>query len=93
MHQGFPPPQPYYAAPAQPRPTPRPVVYQPPQPRPRETRPATPTKSIAAIAQREPEAPIALKPVELPSPDQLGIRLDEPPVVLPAPEKLGIRLD
>jgi hypothetical protein len=36
---------------------------------------------------------VALRPAELPPPDRLGIRLDDPPVVMPAPEKLGIRLD
>jgi hypothetical protein len=34
-----------------------------------------------------------LKPVALPAPADLGIRLDEPSMVLSAPEKLGIRLD
>lgn len=37
--------------------------------------------------------PVALKPVALPAPAELGIRLEEPAVVLPAPESLGIRLD
>jgi hypothetical protein len=42
------------------------------------------------VGERE---PIAFKPVELPAPETLGIRLDEGPVVLPTPEKLGIRLE
>ena len=84
MHQAFPAPQPYFAAPPQPRPAPRPVVYQQPQPRPQ------PPKLARAAAPAE---PVALKPVELPAPEALGIHLDAPAVVLPAPEQLGIRLE
>jgi hypothetical protein len=92
MHQAFPAQQPYFAAPPQPRVHPaRPVVYQQPQPRPQPPRPAQTTTPIAARPRPNP-APVAYKPVELPPPEQLGIRLDEPAVV-PPPEKLGIRLD
>jgi len=84
MQQAFPVPQPYYAAPHQPRPAPRPVVYQQPQ-----ARPQTPKLARAAA----PVEPGALKPVELPTPEALGIHLDAPAVVLPAPESLGIHLD
>ena len=87
--QAFPAPQPFYAAPPQARPTPRPVVYQQPrtqQPRPQSTRPAR----RAMPVERD---PVALKPVLLPAPAELGIRPEEPAVVLPAPERLGIRLD
>ena len=69
-------------APQQPRPTPRPVAQQP---KPQPSRPA----SVAL----PPLEPVALKPVELPPPEVLGIRLDDPLVAIPAPEKLGIKLD
>jgi hypothetical protein len=79
----FPTPQPYYAAPPQqPRPAPRPVAQQP---RPQPSRPA----SVAL----PPLETVASKPVELPPPEVLGIRLDDPLVTIPAPEKLGIKLD
>jgi hypothetical protein len=86
VHQGFPAPQPFYAAPQ--------PLYQP-QPRP-VTRPVTQQRSrpapIAVPRQPEPMA-VSAESVELPSPEQLGIHLTEPPVVVPAPETLGIRLD
>jgi hypothetical protein len=33
------------------------------------------------------------KPVEVPPPEALGIRLGDPAVAVPAPEAMGIRLD
>jgi hypothetical protein len=79
----FPSPQPYYATPPQQsRPTPRPVAQQP---RPQQSRPAP--------VAMPPLEPVAYKPVELPPPEVLGIRLDDPAIVVPAPEKLGIKLE
>lgn len=43
----------------------------------------------------EPER-TAVLPVEVPSPQQLGIRLEKPetsPVVVPSPETLGIKVE
>jgi hypothetical protein len=79
-HQGFPAPQPFYAAPQ--------PMYQP-QPRP-VTRPVTQRSRPAA----QPElVVVSAQSLELPPPEQLGIHLTEPQVVVPAPESLGIRLD
>jgi hypothetical protein len=47
---------------------------------------------MPAVARPRAE-PIATKSVEVPPPEQLGIRLDSPAVVVPEPEKLGIRLE
>jgi len=36
---------------------------------------------------------VAVRPIVVPSPEKLGIRLEAPAVVVPAPDKLGIRLE
>ena len=82
MPGGSPGFDPYMQHGAFPTPQPRPAAQQP---RPQASRPA----SVAL----PPLEPIAFKPVELPPPEVLGIRLDDPAVVVPAPEKLGIKLD
>jgi hypothetical protein len=79
--QGLPGTMPYPQPTYQSLPRPRPQVIAPKPQRP------------APTAQPE---PVAARQVEVPPPEQLGIRLDDrvlPVVVVPDPEKLGIRLD
>lgn len=90
VHQGFPAPQPFYAAPrpmyqAQPRPVARPIAQQPRLPVARPEPIATPPLREPVVASS--------KPLELPSPERLGIHLGQPEPTLPSPEKLGIHLN
>ena len=83
---GFSAPMPYYPPQAyqQPRPTPSaPVVYQ-----------TKPRPQIAPIAVPPQTEVVAARLVEVPSPERLGIRLDDSPaVVVPEPAKLGIKIE
>jgi len=36
---------------------------------------------------------VAARPVDVPLPERLGIRLDNPAVVVPEPAKLGIKIE
>jgi hypothetical protein len=90
---GFPGMMPYQPQAYQPAPRPAPPAPQ----RQQTAAPKPPPRPPATwIHQPEPVAPVAAaaRPVDVPSPEQLGIRLEEPAVVVvvPEPEKLGINL-
>jgi hypothetical protein len=67
------------------------AVQQQPQPR-KQTQPQPKPAEVVTL----PPAQEVARHVDVPRPEQLGIRLDAPAVpavVVPAPEMLGIRLD
>ncbi|MBP3958755.1 hypothetical protein J8F10_26210 [Gemmata sp. G18] len=71
---------------------PPPQPYYAPQSQRQPTRPAP----VAVRPQPKPvEAPKAetVRPVVVPTPEQLGIHLPDAPVVVPSPKELGIDLD
>lgn len=77
---GYPAPQVY----------PQPYYRQPVQPRPQAVVPRPQPRPVAAVPPARP----AVRPVQVPPPEQLGIRLDDSPaVVVPAPGQIGIRLE
>jgi hypothetical protein len=48
---------------------------------------------VAVAPRPQPRPVVAARPVEVPSPEELGIRLDAEPVVIPEPAALGITLN
>jgi hypothetical protein len=74
--------RPIYAAPPPYRPVPVPRVPVAVTPRP-QPRPAVPVTAVPVVRR-----------VDVPPPETLGIRLDDPPAVpVPPPETLGITLE
>jgi hypothetical protein len=91
---GFSAPMPYY----------QPQAYQQPRSQSRPQQLPVPSSPIVYQTKPRPQlAPIAVPPqtdviaarlVEVPSPERLGIRLDDSPaVVVPEPAKLGIKIE
>lgn len=74
--------------------------YVVPRPQPRRVRPVAQPVAAAPIPRPQPRpAPkpvvreeVAMRPVVVPPPEELGIELAPPPVMIPEPGVLGIEL-